>query len=234
MRDIAHILPALLLLMGIQAPALAAPKYLVTLRSGFVMEASHAENASGEIVLRVNQGEIRFAVAEIERIELLPSADGLSTAEQQIASGAQRTGPADGGSPMPDVAELIREAAQRHGLPESFVRSVAEAESALQPNAVSPKGARGVMQLMPGTAELLGVDPNDPAENVEGGAKLLRALLLQYQNDPDQVRKALAAYNAGSGAVTKYGGVPTYRETQEYVERVLQRYHRKNAVVAGQ
>ena len=114
--------------------------------------------------------------------------------------------------------------AAQYGLPEKFVSSVARTESAYQINAVSHKGAIGVMQLMPGTAKDLGVDPHDVRQNIEGGTKLLRDLLVQYQNDPDQVRKALAAYNAGPGAVAKYGGIPPYRETQQYVEKVLKNY----------
>jgi len=105
-----------------------------------------------------------------------------------------------------------------------FVASVARAESASRTDARSPKGAIGVMQLMPGTAKELGVDPHDVRQNIEGGTKLLRDLLIQYQNDPDQVRKALAGYNAGPGAVARYGGVPPYRETQNYVEKVLKQY----------
>ena len=120
--------------------------------------------------------------------------------------------------------EVIAEMAAQYGLPEKFVSSVARTESAYRTNAISPKGAIGVMQLMPGTAKDLGVDPTDVRQNIEGGTKLLRNLLVQYQNDPDQVRKALAAYNAGPGAVAKYGGVPPYRETQQYVEKVLKNY----------
>ena len=124
----------------------------------------------------------------------------------------------------PDPRQLIAEMAAQYGLPEKFVSSVARAESAYQTHALSPKGAIGVMQLMPGTAKDLGVDPNDVRQNIEGGTKLLRNLLVQYQNDPDQVRKALAAYNAGPGAVAKYGGVPPYTETRSYVEKVLKVY----------
>ena len=123
-----------------------------------------------------------------------------------------------------DPKLVIAEMAEQYGLPAKFVSSVARAESAYRMDAVSPKGAIGVMQLMPGTARELGVDPSDVRQNIEGGTKLLRDLLVQYQNDPDQVRKALAAYNAGAGAVAKYGGVPPYRETRNYVDRVLKNY----------
>jgi soluble lytic murein transglycosylase-like protein len=97
-------------------------------------------------------------------------------------------------------------------------------ESAWRAQAVSPKGAIGLMQLMPGTAGELGVNPHDPAQNAEAGARYLKQLLLKYQHTGDPVRMALAAYNAGPGAVDRYGRIPPYRETQQYVERVLRRY----------
>jgi soluble lytic murein transglycosylase-like protein len=125
--------------------------------------------------------------------------------------------------------ELADAAARKYGLPESFVRSVVKAESAFQPNVVSPKGAIGLMQLMPGTAAQYGADPKDPRQNVEAGTQFLRDLLLKYQNDPYQVRKAIAAYNAGPGAVDKYNGIPPYRETQAYVGRVLRDYTKQKA-----
>jgi soluble lytic murein transglycosylase-like protein len=111
-----------------------------------------------------------------------------------------------------------------NGLRPEFVRSVAAVESAFREKAVSPKGAIGLMQLMPGTARDLGVNPHDAAENAHGGAKYLKELLLRYKNAADPVRLALAAYNAGPGAVDRYGTIPPYRETQQYVERVLRRY----------
>jgi soluble lytic murein transglycosylase-like protein len=120
--------------------------------------------------------------------------------------------------------ELVDQAAVSHGLRPEFVRSVAAVESAFREKAVSPKGAIGLMQLMPGTASDLGVDPRDPAQNAHGGAKYLKELLLRYKNAKDPVRFALAAYNAGPGAVDRYGTVPPYRETRDYVERVLRKY----------
>jgi soluble lytic murein transglycosylase-like protein len=120
--------------------------------------------------------------------------------------------------------ELLARAAVHNGLPPGIVQSVAKAESGYNVKAVSPKGAIGLMQLMPGTAAALNADPYDPAQNVEAGARYLRELLLKYQNDPHQVTKALAAYNAGPGAVDKYKGVPPYRETIQYVNRVVKDY----------
>jgi len=128
--------------------------------------------------------------------------------------------------------ELVQEAALKQGLPPAFVHSVVAAESAYQVNAKSPKGAIGLMQLMPGTAAQLQADPNDPAQNVEAGTKLLAQLLIKYKDYPDQVRYALAAYNAGEGAVAKYHGVPPYRETQEYVEKIIRNYLKQSGAKA--
>jgi soluble lytic murein transglycosylase-like protein len=119
---------------------------------------------------------------------------------------------------------LAEQAARKFALPESFIRSVMRAESGFQPAAISPKGAIGLMQLMPDTARYLGVDARDPQQNAEGGARYLRELLERYQNEPDQVYRALAAYNAGPAAVEKYHGVPPYQETREYILRVLKNW----------
>ena len=117
--------------------------------------------------------------------------------------------------------ELADAAADKYGLPRALVRSVMAAESGFQPLAVSPKGAVGLMQLMPGTAETLHADPHDPAQNADAGARYLRDLLQKYDG---QLWHALAAYNAGPGAVDKYHGVPPFRETVNYVKRIDTRY----------
>lgn len=126
--------------------------------------------------------------------------------------------------PQRDTKTLVKDAASRYALPAKFVESVAKVESAMNPNAVSPKGAIGVMQLMPSTARALSADPNDPQQNIDAGTRLLRELLLKYNGD---VVKALAAYNAGEGAVDKYNGLPPYPETQNYVDKVIQNYQKK-------
>jgi soluble lytic murein transglycosylase-like protein len=94
-------------------------------------------------------------------------------------------------------------------------------ESGMRQEAMSPKGALGLMQLMPETARQLGVNPRDSKENAEGGAQYLRDLLARYEDRPDQIVLALAAYNAGPGAVDRFRGVPPYRETREYILRVV-------------
>jgi soluble lytic murein transglycosylase-like protein len=112
----------------------------------------------------------------------------------------------------------IQQAALATGVDQALIRAIIHAESAYQSDAVSPKGAQGLMQLMPQTAKMLQVsDPFNPAKNIDGGARYLADLLLQFDGD---VTLAAAAYNAGPGAVEKYGGVPPYEETREYVRRV--------------
>lgn len=115
----------------------------------------------------------------------------------------------------------IKEIAERYGVDPSLVQAVIGVESAFNPWAVSPKGAQGLMQLMPRTAASLGVrDSFNPRDNIEGGVRHLRYLLDRY---PGNVPLALAAYNAGEGAVDYYGGLPPYPETQQYVQKVLER-----------
>jgi soluble lytic murein transglycosylase-like protein len=124
-----------------------------------------------------------------------------------------------------DPKTLVREAAIRNSLPPAFVASVAKAESAMKQSALSPKGAIGVMQLMPSTAKALDADPHDTVQNIDAGTRLLKELLIKYDGD---VVKALAAYNAGPGAVAKYNGLPPYRETQDYVNKVIRDYQKNS------
>ena len=119
----------------------------------------------------------------------------------------------------PSLTEMIRGAAERHGVPEQLISAVIRVESGFNARAVSRTGARGLMQLMPQTAAILGVrDSFDPVENIDGGVRHLRGLLERFGNDLPLV---LAAYNAGESAVNTYGGIPPYPETQSYVGRIL-------------
>jgi len=125
-----------------------------------------------------------------------------------------------------DFSSLINQAAQKYGVNPGLVQAVIKAESNFNPSAVSQAGAQGLMQLMPGTARGLGVTNSlDPAQNIDGGVHFLSNLLKHYDGN---VRLAIAAYNAGPGAVDKYGGIPPYQETQTYVNRVLGYYQSTN------
>jgi len=120
---------------------------------------------------------------------------------------------------LPEFNDIIKTQAAKTGINENLLKAVIKTESGFNPNARSSVGAMGLMQLMPGTAESLGVvDPYNPQQNVEGGSKYLKKLLSKYNGNKEM---ALAAYNAGPGAVDKYGGVPPYKETQNYVKKVL-------------
>jgi soluble lytic murein transglycosylase-like protein len=113
----------------------------------------------------------------------------------------------------------IRDAAERYGLSEQLVAAVIRVESGFNPRAVSPKGAQGLMQLMPATASQLGVrDAFDIVENIDGGVRHLRGLIERFANN---LPLALAAYNAGEKAVQQHGGIPPYPETEQYVARIL-------------
>lgn len=140
----------------------------------------------------------------------------------QKAGGTQFSGAlkkaVQSGKSSDSLDDIFAEASSRYHVPENLLKAVAKAESGFRANAVSSCGAQGVMQLMPGTAKSLGVDdPFDAEQNIMGGAKYLGGLLNQYGDE----KLALAAYNAGSGNVKKYGGIPPFPETQNYVRKVL-------------
>jgi soluble lytic murein transglycosylase-like protein len=199
----------------------AAPAEELVLHNGFRIATSRVEVRGDTVIAYTDSGTLEFprtAVAAVEKLEQPPS-----PAEEPAQSAAHAQAPAS--APL-SPQDRLRLAAADHGLPAEFVLSVAKVESAFRPAAISPKGAIGVMQLMPATARALNVDPHDPAQNIEGGARLLRDLLLKYQNYPDQVYRALSAYNAGEGAVSRYNGIPPYAETRHYVEKVLNEFER--------
>jgi soluble lytic murein transglycosylase-like protein len=138
-----------------------------------------------------------------------------ATTDTTATAGTGATGTTGANTPF---AAEIDSAAAKYNVDPALLRGLIRQESNFNANATSPAGARGLTQLMPGTAAALGVDPSVPAQAIEGGAKYLRQQLDKFGNDP---AKALAAYNAGPGAVQRYGGVPPYAETQNYVRKVL-------------
>jgi hypothetical protein len=191
---------------------LARPCKFLTLKHIFVVCAA---------ALCVVGGSSRPASAQIYSWRDQSGVLTLSDRPQNTAARAITgpVSPALAARSSPDLEPLIRQHASQQGIRPDLVRAVIQVESAFNPRAVSPKGAMGLMQLMPATAKQLGViDPFNPAENIRAGVSYLRQLLDRYDHD---VRLALAAYNAGPGAVDKYGSqVPPYKETQDYVLKI--------------
>jgi soluble lytic murein transglycosylase-like protein len=152
---------------------------------------------------------------KVERVYKTPSAIRRILPDTAVTTASLRPATLSGLPGVP-YANLFGQAAARYGLSPQLLAAVGKVESGYDPNAVSPAGAVGLMQLMPSTAAGLGVNPSDPAQAIDGAARLLSRNLREFGSLP----LALAAYNAGAGAVHKYGGVPPYAETQGYVKKV--------------
>jgi len=182
------------------------------------MEAESHMISDGMMIIQSGKGTLEFPVDQVDEILGLPSLPEPSK------SGAVRSLAASVTNASAGSEELLVSAAIQEGLEPDFVRSVALVESGLRQNSLSPKGAIGLMQLMPFTAGQLGVDPKVAGQNAMGGAAFLRQLLIRYNGDS---ALALAAYNAGPAAVDKYKGVPPYLETHRYILRVLREYDRQ-------
>lgn len=196
----------LLLFVG---SALAAVR--ITLANGSELQAASAIREQENVVLQIGLGTISVPASQVQHYETV--ADPYRDSRADTAN-----------RPPNNIMQprlLLINASNSQALPLAFVESVAKVESGLRLEAVSKKGAVGLMQLMPKTAAGLGVQAAAPAENALGGAKYLRQLLIRYKGD---TRLALAAYNAGPEAVDRYHGVPPYSETIEYVNRVLREY----------
>ncbi len=202
-------LPALL---GLAAVATAA-EYAV-LQNGFVNRADRHEIKGELLRLYTSGGTIEIPARSVLRFEAGEPAPGPASHPAAPPEASPTQAPAD-------PKELVEQAARKYGLPPALLHSVAAVESAYDPKAVSPKGAIGLMQLMPATAERLKADPADPAQNVDAAARHLRRLLERYDYG---LYRALAAYNAGEGAVDRYGWIPPYPETERYVARVAERF----------
>jgi soluble lytic murein transglycosylase-like protein len=197
----------------------------VTLRSGFDMVCARMEQSGDKVRLYTHAGTDDFVemnsadIVAVEEVTLPP---------EPVADTAAATVASDKSSQPMDLHSLTASAGARHDLDADLIASVVHAESAGNPHAVSRTGAKGLMQLMPGTAHEVGVtDSFDPAQNVEGGTAYFNSLLLRYH---DNLPLALAAYNAGPGAVDKYHGIPPFRETRAYVARVIHEFNRRKAL----
>jgi hypothetical protein len=214
---------------------------VAVLKNGFSIRHERREIVGDVTRLYVTADGASFVdvqTAEIEHFEAAPqeaasgsrlSASGKSPPFDKLRASSlakyARNGTPSAG-PL-DLNEVVNSASGRYRLDPDLVNSVIKAESGFNVRAVSPKGAQGLMQLMPGTASQLGV-PNafDPQANVEGGTKYLRELLERYNFD---LVKALAAYNAGPQRVEQFGGVPPYYETRAYVARIVRDFNKKKA-----
>ncbi|HEY2796673.1 MAG TPA: lytic transglycosylase domain-containing protein [Thermoanaerobaculia bacterium] len=166
--------------------------------------------------------EVRMVVKDGRRFIYNDGPANIGASDEWLAAQVERTSTYD---------RLIDAAALENDVDPRLVKSVMLVESGFNPNAVSKKGARGLMQLMPQTAVEVGVrDPHDPAQNIAGGVRYLSQLLLNYRGD---LTKSLAAYNAGAAAVDRYDGVPPYDETQLYVRKTLAAYRGKSVLGGG-
>ena len=208
----------LALLLALSLPAIASEKAL--LKNGFSQPYVHKE-VRGEVT-RLDQeaGDSNFVDVRSDQIASFEHEDDPPP-------------PAAAAPPSADpIQQAVADASRQHQVDPDFIHSVIRAESNYNPRAVSPKGAQGLMQLMPRTAAQLGVvHPFDPAANVQGGTAYLRQLLEQYHGDPV---KALAAYNAGPERVARYGGIPPFPETEAYVARVIRDFNQKKRAQAAQ
>jgi soluble lytic murein transglycosylase-like protein len=190
-----------------------AGEYAV-LENGRRLHIDHHQDAGSKVHLFIGSGSIEMNAVQVRSFEV---EEYVPSTSETASSPFRQSVPA----PQPALSpqQLADRAAEKYGLPRALVRSVMKAESGFAPFAVSQKGAIGLMQLMPATAQILGADPHDPAANVDAGARYLRELLEKYDGG---LRHALAAYNAGPAAVEKYQGVPPYPETLNYIRRVEQ------------
>jgi soluble lytic murein transglycosylase-like protein len=201
----------LAVILAASLPALAGEN--AVLSSGLRIHIDRHETSDGTVRLYAGGGVTELPEAAISGFEIDDAPIPVPPAPQVAAAPVPPT--------PKDARTLLHGAAVRQGLPPAFVESVARTESAMNQKAISPKGAVGVMQLMPETAKALGADPSDMEQNIDAGTRLLRELLLKYNGD---VVKALAAYNAGPAAVDRYNGIPPYTETQRYVNSVIRGY----------
>jgi soluble lytic murein transglycosylase-like protein len=213
---------------------------VAVLRNGFTIHFDHKEQSGNATRLYTGTGYLDIASDQIASFDVdetpvtpepqpvaqpVPQPSIQPPAAKPATMASQTAPPAKAAQQNVDLEQVVREASSKNRLDPDFVSSVIRAESNFKTHAVSKKGAQGLMQLMPSTAAQLGVaDPFDPTANVEAGTAHLSALLDLYKNDPI---KALAAYNAGAHRVKQYNGVPPYRETRDYINKIVRDFNAK-------
>ena len=200
--------------------AVPARAELVVFSNGHFLKVETYRVEGGEVVLEALGGRLTVPLSTVERIlddEVLPPREAITPPEPE---GLVLSFPDGAPVPKTPFGGLIFSTARRHGVNPALVAAMVRAESAFDQNAVSVKGARGLLQLMPATARRFGVERGrlfDPAANLDAGVRYLKWLRGRFADDLPLV---LAAYNAGEGNVDRYGGVPPFRETRDYIERV--------------
>jgi hypothetical protein len=206
----------------------ASAAEVAMLRNGFTIRHEHRLVVGDNTRLFFDDGTASFIdvpTADIEGFEKDSSPPAVSMTAPVAAPAPAPAAAPPALPPAPDINQVVNSASAAYHLDPDLVNSVIHAESGFNSHAVSRKGAQGLMQLMPETASQLGVaNPFDPQSNVVGGSRYLRELLERYNFD---LIKALAAYNAGTKRVEQYRGVPPYRETHDYVARIVHEYNRK-------
>jgi len=198
----------------------------VTLRNGAEFDCLRQEPAGDRVRLYLvstapadDPGYIEVPTASVLRVETIPDPPA------PIPSVTAPARPSNGPFTPADIRQMLDRAGARHNIDADLLASIVHAESAGNPHAVSRAGARGLMQLMPATASTLGVHNSfAPEENISGGTTYLDQLLTRYHDD---IRLAVAAYNAGPAAVDRYHGIPPYAETRAYVARVVREFNRR-------
>ena len=191
------------------------------------VDALLAASNSGAVSLDTVQQILGFTPQPDAPVDTSPVADTFTSSSSSANTTAANATSSGSVSSPENLEEYFKEASETYGVDINLLKAIARQESNFNPSATSSAGAMGVMQLMPSTAKGLGVtNAYDAQENIMGGAKLMAQNLKKYNGD---VSLALAAYNAGSGNVDKYGGIPPFKETQNYVKKVLGYYQNSNA-----
>ncbi len=188
------------------------------LRNGFSISHDHHRQMGPVTRLFLSTSDDEYVdISSADIVSYEPELDAPAPKPEQVLAPPSKS--------QPDLKQIVEKAATENQLDVDFIQAVIRAESNGKPTAISPKGAEGLMQLMPETATKFGVKNSfDPAENVNAGTRYLRELLARYHNDPI---RALAAYNAGAGRVQQYRGVPPYRETRAYVAGIIRDFNRR-------